>query len=291
MLIVFALSLFGFVMLLAIGIIKKSKSSPLVELLNRDNREDKPEIKVYFLDSLWDIKPQMRSKSLQQGLIASAVAFIAGLMFAPQASLIFAVIAFVIAPRAVNTLEENTRKRSFFKSFPHAIAEVAAVARTQTMLDGFKVVAKEHRPPVSEVFGYIAEAVENGSKLHTAVMEAHKQYQYPGLDKLSDAVRIIEELGGGERSAEVLNSAADHIRFLERFRGKVDAAVGGIVKEIGLATAIVVGYFIITSGPGTEGWDSVKNHVGIVMVGFAAIGAGWYFSLKKIQDFKNKSYM
>ena len=291
MLILFALLIFGFVALLGIGIITRSNSSPLIDILGRGKHEEKVESKIFFLDFLWDTKPQMRGRSIQQGLTASAAAFVAGLVFAPQASIIFAVIAFVIAPRIINMLEENGRKKAFFKNFPQAIAEVAAVARTQTMLDGFKVVAKEHRPPVSDVFGYIAEAVENGARLHAASMDAYKQYQYPGLDRLSDAVRIIEDLGGGEKASEVLLSAADHIRFLERFRGKVDMAVGGIIKEIGMATAIVVGYFLITSGPGTEGWESVKNHPGVVIVGFAAIGAGWYFSLKKIQEFKNKSYM
>ncbi len=291
MLLIFSLLIFAFFVLLSTGFILRSKNSPLLEVLGRGKQDDGITVNINFFDVLWDTTSQQRPQFLQQGGIAAGVGFVIGLMFAPQASLVFALIAFVLAPRAINMMEKAKKRKDFFRQFPRAVTEVAAVARTQTILDGFKVVAAEHKPPVSEVFGYIAEVVEKGGKLHIAVMDAHKQYQYPGLDKLSDAVRVIDELGGGERAAEVLVSAADHIRFLERFRSKVDSNVGGIIKEIGIATAIVVGYFFITSGPHTEGWENVQNHPLVVLTGFAAIGIGWYFSMKKINDFKNKTYM
>lgn len=290
MLLLFSLLIFAFFMLLSMGFILRSKSSLLLDVLGR-GKQDQVAASLNFFDVLWDTPPPVRLRFIRQGGIIAGAGFIIGLMFAPQASLVFALVAFALAPRVINTLETNKKKSDFFKQFPRAVAEVAAVARTQTMLDGFKVVATEHKAPVSEVFGYIAEVVDKGGKLHEALKDAYKQYQYPGLDKLSDAVRVIDELGGGERAAEVLVSAADHIRFLERFRSKVDSNVGGIIKEIGIATAIVVGYFLITSGPHTEGWENARNHPMVVLTGFAAIGVGWYFAMKKINDFKNKIYM
>lgn len=291
MLLLFSLLIFGSLVFLSVGFILRSKKSLLLEVLGRGKKEDSMTLDLNFFDVLWDTIPPKRPYFLGRGGIAAGVGFVIGLMFAPQASLVFALMAFVLVPRVINIFETNKKKKDFFKQFPRAVAEIAAVARTQTILDGFRVVADEHKPPVSEVFGYIAEVVEKGGKLHSAVMDAYKQYQYPGLDKLSDAVRVIDELGGGERAADVLVSAADHIRFLERFRSKVDSNVGGIIKEIGIATAIVVGYFLVTSGPHTEGWENTVNHPMIVLTGFSAMAIGWYYSMKKINDFKNKTYM
>ncbi len=289
--ILFSLLVFAVVVLMGLAIIMRSHSFPLANLLGRGRPSRQPEEKVHFLDVLWNTTPSLQKEALRYGMGAGALAFVVGLLFAPQASLVFGVIAFVITPRLISTLEANKKKKDFFKQFPRAVAEMAAVARTRTLLDGFKVVSEEHSPPVSEVFGYIAESAEKGTEIHKAIRDAQDQYQYPGLDKLADAVRIIEELGGGERSAEVLMSAADHIRFLERFRSKIDIAVGGILKEIFLAMSIVVIYFIVTSGPHTEGWENVQKHPGVVLVGFAAIALGWYFSLRKINKFKNKNYL
>jgi len=289
--ILFSLLLLAGIMLIAIGYILRAKSSPLAVLLGRDAREELPDEKIHYLDSLWGTAPPFRKKALRYGAVCGAAGFIAGLIFAPQAAVIFGAIAFVFSPRVISVLETNKMKRDFFKQFPRAISEMAAVARTKTLLDGFKVVSLEYKPPVSEVFGYIAEAADKGTKIHEAIKEAYNIYQYPGLDKLSDSVRIIDELGGGERSAEVLTSAADHIKFLERFRSKVDSAVGGILKEIFLAVSVVVLYFFLTSGPQTDGWENVRKHPGVVMIGFTAIVLGWYFSIKKINDFKSKYYL
>lgn len=289
MLLIFCLLIFLTMVMLGLTIIARSGRSVLAEKLQRRNIV--PEPAVNFFDTLWNTNEALRKESLKVAGISAAAAFMAGLLFAPQAAVVFAAVAFVLIPRLKIIMEVNCRQKLFFRQFPRAVSELAAVARTGTLLDGFRTVQREHPSPVADVFGYIAESIDAGSGAYRAVKDAAGQYGYPGLDKLADAVRAISELGGGEKAAETLSSAAEHIRFLERFRGKVDAAVGGIIYEMVLSTGIIVLYFLLTSGPWTEGWENVQKHPVIVVMGFLAIAGGWYLSLKKINAFKNKNYL
>lgn len=290
MLLLFCLLIFASVTALCAGFIFRSGHSVLEEKLS-GKREKTLDEKISFLDALWDTPPAMRRHSLQTAAITSAVAFVAGMMITFRASVVFAAVFFVISPRLRRAIEINHKKKLFFKQFPRAVSELAAVARTGTLKDGFRVVQSEHPSPVADVFGFIAECIDTGMSTHKAVKMASEQYGYPGLDRLAEAVRIINELGGGEKAHETLTSAADHIRFLERFQGKVDAAVGGIRLEMAISFGIIVLYFLLTSGPWTEGWENVVKHPAVVAFGFLAILAGWYLSEKKINAFKNKSYL
>lgn len=290
MVVLFSLLIFLSIVFLSIAILKKADSSPLADRFKKA-REHQVVEKVNFFDILWNTNQANRKKATQTAVTASILLFIIGLMLTWLAAIIFALAGFVMGPRVRIWLEASRKKRLFFKQFPRAVSELAAVAQNGTILDGFKVVKEEHPAPVSEVFGFIAEAIGNGIKDYEAVREAQKQYGYPGLDKLANAVRIISELGGGEKASQTLTSAADHIRFLERFRGKVDAAISGILTEMALATGIIVLYFFLTSGPWTDGWDNVVKHPGVVIFGFLTIIIGWYVCIKKIQNFKNSSYL
>ncbi|GBF35460.1 hypothetical protein DCCM_4589 [Desulfocucumis palustris] len=289
MLLFLSLLLFLMVISLGIAIIGWQRRSPLVDRLER--KKEQPEPETNFFDVLWNINPVLRKESFRYGLYSAMAAFTTGVMFTPLAALVFAGAAFVMVPRIKQLLDMNRRRKRFFKQFPRAVSELAAVAKTGTLLDGFRLVEKEHPAPVADVFGYIAKTVDSGTTAHKAVFDAVEQFGYPGLDRLGEAVRVINELGGGEKAGETLNSAADHIRFLERFRNKVDAAVGGIIYEMLLATGIILLYFLLTSGPWTEGWENVRKHPMVVLTGLLAIGIGWYLGMKKISKFKNKNYI
>ncbi len=290
MLLLISILVFLLVMCLCVALILRSGFSPLAEKFKKIGKGKQKE-KEAFLDVLWGIPPALRNDTSKIAVIFGVLGFIAGLIFNPAAALFFGLILFVMSPRVKNYMEENRKKSKFFKQFPRAVAELASVARTGTLKEGFEVIKREHPSPVSDVFGFIAEAMTSNMTAYKAVKAASEQYGYPGLDKLADAVRIISELGGGENAAETLSSAAEHIRFLERFRGKIDAAVGGIIYEMLISTGVVILYFFLTSGPWTEGWQGVVNHPGVVAAGFLALAVGWYLSLKRINDFKNRSYI
>ncbi len=291
----FSLLIFLSVLSFGLAILLRYERTPLAEKIkaaksNISNHLGKDQ-KAFFLDTLWNIAPVQRERSLKTAVLASVIAFVIGLTLTPEASLVFAACSFVLAPRIRNTVEENRQKKLFFKQFPRAVSELAAVARTGTILDGFIAVKEEHPSPVRDVFGYIAESIASGTSPSEAIRDAQQQFNYPGLDKLGNAIRIINELGGGEKASETLTSAADHIRFLERIRGKIDASISGLKLKMLISTCVIVGYFFLMYGPWTGQWYLVQKHPVVVLTGFIALGIGWYLSLNKIQKFKNTNYV
>jgi len=281
--------IFAAVVCFGIGLTLKVRSSSLREMFSFVRRHEVEDDRVVFLDSIWEIKPVQRQKARQVASIGAGIGLVLGLIVSPLAGLLAGMAGIVLAPRVFFSVESGKKKAAFFKQFPRAVSELAAVARTSTLLEGFRQVKNEHPAPVSEVFGYIASSIESGTNTYLAVKSAQEQYGLPGLDRLADAVRIITELGGGEKAAEVLSSAAEHVRFQERFAAKVNTAVSGIMTEMAISTGLILLFFLITSGPQTENWEAVQRHPVLILIGLGALGAGWVMSYKKLKQIKDKA--
>ncbi len=258
-------------------------------LLGRAGETDyKKEPKANFFDTLWGIPEGWRKKSLKNGVIASAAGLAIGILGGPVISLVLGLIGFVIVPRFIYTTTRQKFVTAFRKQFPRAVTTIAAHAAVGSYVDGISSVASEFQEPARSVFAYINQGIKNGDTAYKAVERAIEQFQLPEMKKLSENLRIIEELGGGENARETLESASEHIRFLERYRQQVEANTAEIRTTAVIADLVPVGLFIFMCFmPGSDHLYILLHDRTLIFIGLGAMAAGWLHVRSVLKKYQN----
>lgn len=284
-----SLLVFASVLLACLGIIHKKISFALQILIEEEKTRPRITDRVPFLDGLWNVNDATRDAAWKTALIGTALGLLVGLTVQSTLGVVFAGAGFVLAPRIRSNIELSRRKNAIRKLLPRIVADISAVTRTSTLLDAFVQVAQEYPPPAGDVFKYIHQGMVQGLGAHEAVKRAVELYDLPELQKLVDAVRIISELGGGERVTETLSAAADQVKFQERFFNKARIAISEIVNETFYSNAIVIGFFLLfASDPNSEYRRAITEHPTVIFYGLAAMAAGWLMVRSKLNSFKTR---
>lgn len=284
-----SLFVFASVLLAGLGIISKKGSFALQILIEEQKTRPKITDRVPFMDSLWNVTDATRDAAWKTALAGTLLGLLIGLAVQSTFGILFAAAGFVLAPRIRSNFELARRKNAIRKLLPRIVADISAVTRTSTLLDAFAQVAQEYPPPAGDVFKYIHQGMVQGLGAHEAVKRAVDLYDLPELQKLVDAVRIITELGGGERVTETLSAAADQVKFQERFFNKARIAISEIVNETIYSNVIVIGFFLLfASDPGSEYRRAITEHPAVILCGLAAMAAGWLMVRSKLNGFKSR---
>ncbi|MTI84391.1 MAG: hypothetical protein FH756_10900 [Firmicutes bacterium] len=246
------------------------------------------EPKANFLDTLWGIPKGWRQKSLKYALIGGSSGFAIGILGGFVISLLLGLIVFAIVPRFIYTTTRDRFVTAFRKQFPRAVTTIAAHAAVGSYVDGISSVASEFQEPARSVFAYINQGIKNGDTAYKAVERAIEQFELPEMKKLSENLRIIEELGGGENARETLESASEHIRFLERYRQQVDANTAEIRTTAVIADLVPVGLFIFMClMPDSDHRYILLHDRTLIFIGLGAVGAGWLHVRSVLKKYRN----
>lgn len=283
------LLVFASVMLIGLGLIVKNNSFALSILFEEQKQRPQITDRVAFMDSLWNTTKATRNTAWKIALLGTLLGFIIGISIQNFYGIIFGSVGFILAPRIFSNIEKSRRKNAIKKQLPRIVADISVIARTGTLLDGFAQVAKDYPSPAGDVFGYIHQGMIQGLGSYEAVKKAIDLYELPELQKLADAVRIITELGGGEHVAETLSSAADQVKFQERYFNKAKLAISEIVNEATLSNLIVVGFFLLfAADPKSEYRRAMTEHTNVVVYGFGSLVIGWLLVRSKLNNFKSR---
>ena len=255
----------------------------------RDRAEQKPG----FLDALWGAPPggaflpaDFRPKSAAAG---AALGLLAGVAAGPGAALLLGAAGFVLAPRMVGSHHRKKFVEAFRKQFPRGINLVVAYAAAGSLVEAFSRAAADLPWPVCDVFGYIHTCVrESGYTLYGAVKKAAAEYGLEELDKFAESVRIIEEIGAGEKAREVLDMAAEEVRFAERFRIAVEANLAEIKNAALIADLVPIAVFagFALFIPDSEHRYVLMHDRTLVFLGLLAVAAGWAYASSVVRKFR-----
>jgi len=256
-------------------------------VLSRIGKSKANRLKCPLLSGLWLFRDDIKNSggyALAGLLLGAGAGYLAG----GAVGLALGAPCFLLAPEIVRRHRRFRFERDFRRQYPGAVTALAACSGVGAFVDGFRHVAFEYSYPVSEVFGYIDKAIENGLPPSRAVEQAMERYGLPVMRELAESFRLISEIGAGEKARDVLESAADQVRFQERYRDQINTGTAEIRASGILACVLPATIFILMSIPG----DSPHRYVLIhdrtpVYIALAVIGLGWLYVKSAIGRVRN----
>ncbi len=194
----------------------------------------------------WGMKTRSPALLLSAAFAAMAawliVRFIFGLPLA--ASLPVCLLAAMLVPHMVLRLEQGAAECRFTDLFPDAVDTVARMLRSGLPATAaMRTVGDDSQPPVSAVFGRIADQMKIGMSLGDALNAASQQIPLPDFRFFAVAVNLQYATGGN--LVQTLDTLSQMIRRRRAVRLKAKA----VTAEIRLS-AYVLGSlpFLTTAG-------------------------------------------
>lgn len=277
---------FSFAFILGMGIFLRRESRSLLNKLGRRKTVEK-EVRQPFLLNLWAVPAEMENP-VKYALIGLMAGVVFGIFNNEITALVLGLTGFIFGPRMIYGYQRNQFEKSFRKQYPRATTALAACAQVGTYVDGFRHVAEEYQAPVSTVFGYINKAIENGVPAYRAIEQAIERYNLPYMEKLADSYKLISEIGAGEKAKEVLESAADQVRFQDRYEEEITTSTAEIRASGIFACVVPTALFIFMCLPD----DSPQRYVLFqdrtpLYIAFLVMGLGWLYVKSAINKVKN----
>lgn len=234
------------VLSLMAGIYLRQNRSSLIEYFHR---VQVPRFKSQpFLDSLWQIEDASfhRSTLTKIAYYSAVMGAVLGIVVhSLMGALVLSLLGFALGPRIYGYVYQERFRKQFNSQYPQVVSSLASSQRAGgTLLDSIRYVATEFPTPIKEVFGQIALYTENNMPLFKSIHQVANDYKLSELHRLADAVRIIQELGGGEKAAEILEDAAEGIHWQRRCEQQINAGTTKIRQTGLIATVIPVLLFV-----------------------------------------------
>jgi|GEM_PF-3881464 len=238
----------------------------------------KPDTRPFF-DSLWSFtRAGMGAEdALKLSALFCALGVGAGLFLqGAAAAVLLGSLAFVGGPRLYMNSRVAGFKKKFEAQLPRALASFSAAARVMPLKACFRQVAKEFQPPVGTVFSYIAGAVEMDPRAYAAVSKAAEEFDLPVLHDFAESVRALEELGGGEGAAQLLDAVAEEARFKQRHRLEVKGMFGELQYTMLAACGVPVFMFALFAlDSGSEYRAAIVEMPWLIALGVVVLLVGW----------------
>lgn len=201
-----------------------------------------------FLDSLWQVEDASfnRSTLTKIAYYSAVIGAVLGIVvYGLIGALVLSSLGFALGPRIYGYVYQERFRKQFNNQYPQVVSSLASSQRAGgTLLDSIRYVAVEFPTPTKDVFGQIARYTENNMPLFTSIHQVANDYKLSELHRLADAVRIIQELGGGEKAAEILEDAAEGIHWQRRCEQLIKAGTTKIRQTGLIATVIPVLLFV-----------------------------------------------
>lgn len=218
----------------------------------------------------------MRSGALKLLLIAALSA--GGMWFLTQQLLglssLLAVAARAaasfFAPRLLLSREQKQTERMFVDLFPDAVDTVARMLRAGLPITvAMRTVAVDGSPPVSRVFGLIADELRIGVPLEEALDTNSREIGLP--DFRFFAVAMTLQFATGGNLTATLESLSDIIRKRRAARLKAKAATGEIrltAYTLGAIPILTTGALLVVQPRYlTPLWTDPRGHLILVLAG------------------------
>lgn len=281
-------SVFLSILCLGAGIIYRGRTSIFKEMLfGKTSRSNN---KSNFWDNVWRLEEYSHNREEVQkvAILSAAVGIVLGFAINGYLSIVFGILGVITVPRLFIQFKNEQTKKAFEKQLPRVTTTLAVCTRTGTLYDGFKHIANEFPAPAGTVFQYIVDGVDHGFTAHQAIEKAIAEFNLPDLKELAQTVRVISELGGGENTGEILESAAEHVRFRERYMMQVKANVSEIKYTALLAHIFPLGLFLLLlmDRQGVH-WQTLHENPTIYLVGTVIVVICWSITQYMIKQARN----
>jgi Flp pilus assembly protein TadB len=247
-----------------------------------DKLETKKEVDTEpFFESLWEFTQSGLSFDdvLKLALCGAALGVGVGMICQGTAmAIILGIAAFVLVPKIYSRVRKNSFVNRFTDQFARDVMIFSAAAKVMPIGNCAAQVVEEVPEPSKTVFKYIDESVHLGEPLNRAINKAAAEFNLPILNLLGDAVRTLDELGGGERSGELLDSVAEEARFKQNHKRTIKTEFSELKSMMGIATTIPValfGFFALDSGSAYR--EAIVNAPWLVGIGVGVLICGWFW--------------
>jgi len=179
------------------------------------------------------------------------------------------------------------RLAKFEEQLPDALDLMGRSLRAgNPLLESFKFISEEMRPPISEGFGRAWSNINFGVSLKAGLADLADQFPTMALQTLSTAVLVQRETGGN--LAEILDKITQVLRARTRFQrrlrsltaeGRVSAAV------LGLMPFVLAGVLSVTSPTYLPILFQTEQGQKLLVTGLAlmALGIVWILRIIKIR--------
>jgi Flp pilus assembly protein TadB len=248
-----------------------------------------PDSKPSFIDNIIGVPEGKKNEACKYAAAGAATGLVLGLAGGAVVALSLGIVGMVLTPRYIYTFNKEKFKRNFRKGFPRSVNLIVAYSTTGPLAGAFKKASEDLSEPVAGVYRYISDCISSGYSVYAAVKKTGEDYELPELVKFAENIRIVEELGGGEKTREVLESTAEYVRFAERFRLSVEANLSEIKGSAAIANILPL---VIFAGLALLVPDSDHRYVllhdrTLLYFGLGAIGAGWIYVSNATKKFRN----
>jgi Flp pilus assembly protein TadB len=281
---VFAGSLFMALLFLGMAIYAFVTRSKVVEMLAGapESKDTAP-----FFESLWDFTKAGLAfdDALKIGCLSSALLVACGFILqGVPTAVIGGIIGFVLGPRVYTRIKRKRFQNKFEAQFARAMSAFAAAAQVMPLGLCFRHVAEEFSSPTKEVFSYIQSGIEKlNYQPHDAIQKASRDFELPILADLAEAIRVLDELGGGEHAIELLDAVAEEARFNQRHKLEVKSTFGEIKYSMIAACVVPVFiFFLFLADKGSDFALAVSQYPWLIVCGFVFLVIGWIFASRLI---------
>lgn len=223
-------------------------------------------------------------------LIAVLTVIICYTLFGVLIALLSGTAVFLILPKIIHKYKKQKLQKSFNQNLIKAVQTINMhIQAGSTLLEGLRKVDVSY--PASEAFKEMVEDIERGVSFKTAADKLARKVGTPEARFFTNSIVLLEELGGSEKTFNLLESVADNIREKEIAAEKIKAASGHLRYGFLVAAAIpfVISGFMSVNFP--EHTQILMSNIGKIMIllSFAFLAAGWFIICKMVNEIKQQA--